>query len=97
LLLDACPQCDRPIRWDRKFLSGVETAKFLRMTEAWVLRSVQCGTLKGRLRKMGKRTSVLVERESAEAYLENLQKAISTEEVAQILGIGRRAVVDLIE
>jgi hypothetical protein len=46
---------------------------------------------------MGKRTSVLVERESAEAYLENLQKAISTEEVAQILGIGRRAVVDLIE
>lgn len=82
---------------DRKFLSGVETAKLLKMTEAWVLRSVECGTLKGRLRKMGKRTSVLVERESAEAYLQNLENSISTEEVAKILGIGRKAVVDLIE
>jgi hypothetical protein len=82
---------------DRKFLSGVEAAKFLKMTEAWVLRSVECGTLKGRLRKMGKRTSVLVERESAEVYLQNLENSISTEEVAKILGIGRKAVVDLIE
>ena len=82
---------------DRKFLSGVETAKLLKMTEAWVLRSVECGTLKGRLRKMGKRTSILVERESAEAYLQNLANAISTKEVAKILGIGRKTVVDLIE
>ncbi len=82
---------------DRKFLSGVETAKLLKMTEAWVLRSIECGTLKGRLRKMGKRTSILVERESAEAYLQNLANAISTKEVAKILGIGRKAVVDLIE
>ncbi|HEY9769455.1 MAG TPA: TniQ family protein [Coleofasciculaceae cyanobacterium] len=82
---------------ERKFLSGAETAKLLKMKEAWVLRSVQCGMLKGRLRKMGKRTSVLVERESAEAYLQNLANAISTEEVAKILGIGRKAVVDLIE
>lgn len=82
---------------DRKFLSGVETAKFLKMTEAWVLRSVECGTLKGRLRKMGKRTSVLVERESAEAYLQNLKNSISPKDVAQILGIERKAVVNLIE
>ena len=82
---------------DRKFLSGVETAKLLKMTEAWVLRLVKCGTLKGRLRKMGKRTSVLVERECAEAYLTNIANAISTEEVAKTLGIGRKAVVDLIE
>ncbi len=82
---------------DRKFLSGVETAKLLKMTEAWVLRSVECGTLKGRLRKMGKRTSILVERESAEAYLQNLKNAISPKDVATILGIGRKAVVNLIE
>ena len=88
---------EMPENCDRKFLSGVETAKLLKMTEAWVLRSVECGTLKGRLRKMGKRTSVLVERESAEVYLENLANTISTEEVAKILGIGRKAVVDLIE
>ena len=88
---------EMPDDCDRKFLSGVETAKLLKMTEVWVLRSVECGTLTGRLRQMGKRTSVLVERKSAEAYLENLTKAISTEEVAKILGIGRKAVVDLIE
>ena len=82
---------------DRKFLSGVETAKLLKMKEAWVLRSVECGILKGRLRKMGKRTSVLVERESAEAYLQNLKNAISPKDIAKILGIGRKAVVDLIE
>ena len=82
---------------DRKFLSGVETAKLLKMTEAWVLRSVECGTLKGRLRKMSKRTSVLVERESAEVYLQNLKNAIFPKDVAKILGIGRKAVVDLIE
>ena len=82
---------------DRKFLSGVETAKLLKMTEAWVLRSVECGTLKGRLRKMGKRTSVLVDRESAEAYLENLKNSISPKDVAKILGIERKTVVNLIE
>lgn len=88
---------EMPDDCDRKFLSGVETAKLLKMTEAWVLRSVECGTLKGRLRKMGKRTSVLVERDSAEAYLQNLKNAISPKEVATILGIGRKAVVNLIE
>jgi hypothetical protein len=88
---------EMPGNIERKFMSGVETAKLLKMTEAWVLRSVECGTLKGRLRKMGKRTSVLVERESAEAYLQNLANAISTEDVAKILGIGRKAVVALIE
>ena len=88
---------EMPEDCDRKFLSGVETAKLLKMTEAWVLRSVECGTLKGRLRKMGKRTSVLVERESAEAYLQNLNNAISPKDVAEILGIGRKAVVNLIE
>lgn len=88
---------EMPDNSDRKFLSGVETAKLLKMTEAWVLRSVECGTLKGRLRKMGKRTSVLVERESAEVYLQNLENSMSIEEVAKILGIGRKAVVDLIE
>ncbi|MGK7937411.1 MAG: hypothetical protein AB4206_16710, partial [Xenococcaceae cyanobacterium] len=82
---------------EHKFLSGVETARLLKMTEAWVLRSVECGTLKGQLRKMGKRTLVLVERESAEAYLKNLKNSISTEDVAKILGIGRKAVVNLIE
>ncbi|MEM7761050.1 MAG: hypothetical protein AAF298_23410 [Cyanobacteria bacterium P01_A01_bin.40] len=69
---------------DRKFLSKVKTARLLKITEAWVLRSVECGTLKGRLRKMGKRTSVLVERESAEAYLQNLKDAISPNDVAEI-------------
>ena len=82
---------------DRKFLSGAETAKLLKMTEAWILRLVECETLKGRLRKMGKRTSVLVERESAEAYLQNLENSRSTDEVAKFLGIGRKAVVDLIK
>ncbi|MEM9510909.1 MAG: hypothetical protein AAGA16_25115, partial [Cyanobacteria bacterium P01_E01_bin.35] len=82
---------------NRKFLSGVETAKLLKITEAWVLRSLECGTLKGRLRKMGKRTSVLIERESAEAYLQNLKNAISPQDVAEILGIGRKAVVDLVK
>ena len=81
---------------DRKFLSGAETARLLKMTEASVLRSVQCGTLQGRLRQMGKRTSVLVERESAEAYKQSLADAIYPEAVAQILGIGRKAVVDLV-
>ena len=84
-------------RRHRKFLSGVETAKPLKMTETWVLRSIECGTLKGRLRKMGKRTSVLVEKESAKAYLQNLKNAISPKDVAEILGIGRKAVVNLIE
>jgi hypothetical protein len=82
---------------DRKFLSGVETAKLLKITEAWVLRLVECGTLKGRLRKMGKRTSVLVERESAEAYLQNLKNSISPRDVAKILGIERKTIVNLIE
>ncbi|MEL6439837.1 MAG: TniQ family protein [Cyanobacteria bacterium J06621_8] len=88
---------EMPDDCDRKFLSGVETAKLLSMKEAWVLRLVECGTLKGRLRKMGKRTSVLVERESAEAYLQNLANAISVKEVAKILGVGSKAVVHLIE
>ena len=88
---------EMPDDGDRKFLSGVETAKLLKMTEAWVLRSVECGTLKGRLRKMGKRTSVLVERESAEAYLQNLKNSIYLKDVAKILGIERKAVVNLIE
>jgi hypothetical protein len=79
-----------------KFLSGVETARLLKMTEAWVVRSVRCGMLKGRLRQMGKRTSVLVERESAEAYKQSLADTIPTKAVAQILGVGRKAVVDLI-
>ncbi len=82
---------------ERKFLSGAETARLLKMTEAWVLRSVQCGMLKGRLRKMGKRTSVLVERKSAELYQQNLANTISIKAVAKILGVGRKAVVDLIE
>ena len=88
---------EMPKNCDRKFLSGVETVKLLKITEAWVLRSVECGTLKGRLRKMGKRTSVLVERESAEAYLQNLKTSIFPKDVAEILGIGRKAVVSLIE
>ena len=88
---------EMPEDCDRKFLSGVETAKLLKMTEAWVFRLVECGTLRGRLRKMGKRTSVLVERESAEVYLQNLKNAISPKDVAEILGIGRKAVVNLIE
>ena len=80
----------------RKFISGAETARLLEMTEASVLRSVRCGTLQGRLRQMGKRTSVLVDRESAEAYKQILADTIYPEAVAQILGIGRKAVVDLV-
>ncbi len=82
---------------ERKFISGVETARLLNITEAWVLRLVRSGMLKGRLRKMGKRTSVLVELESAEAYKKSLANAISIKAVAKILGVGTKAVVDLIE
>lgn len=93
-------KCNKPVSMrlsSGKFLTRTETARRLGISPEWIDKLISNGKLKAVIRHREKMRFVLIELASVETLESEIRQQLGINEVAQMLGLGERAINSLID